>query len=303
MELDVAAPEALTRVKALDTELGETRQALRAAQDTLERAAEQLGEDDARFAEAVQELSDDVQEQRGRLDQQAGETLAALEALAEKIRAAHQQVEEQLADAQEGVAAVEQQLHDMEPDVADDFQQIVTAAATAEAALAETKEQLKEAVSQAGAAAARAVRDLRGFEEIQQTRVDKLEDYVTGMCVPVLEDVAETWARTVKGVVNAAVSAGAAMAQQNLPQVLSGVLDQCRAEHAGAIDELAGLATRLEGVVEVLSQAVETGGTEVMTASEAEVRESQETEAGLEELLAALLRVKEQLASYTFVQL
>jgi hypothetical protein len=303
MELDVAAPETLTRVKALDTELGETRQALSAAQEKLEQAAGQLGDDDGRFAEAVDEFIQDAQEQRERLDQQAGETAAALGALTEKVRDAHQQIEEQLANAQEGVAAVEQQLHQMEPDVADDFQQVVTAATTAETALTETQEQVKEAVSQAGAAAAKAARDLRGFEEIVRNRVDNLEDYIGGLCVPVLEDIGETWGRTVKGVVTAAVSAGAVMAEQNLPQVLSGVVEQCRTEHAAALDELAELATRLQGVVQALSQLTETGGAELMTASEAEVREAQETESGLEELLSALLQVKEQLASYTFVQM
>jgi DNA repair exonuclease SbcCD ATPase subunit len=303
MELDVAAPETLTRIKALDTELGETRQALRAAQEKIEHAAQQLGDDDGRFAEAVDEFGQEVQEQRERLDQQAGETVAALGALTEKVRDAHQQIEEQLSSAQEGVAALEQQLHQMEPDVADDFQQVVAAATAAEAALTEVQEQVKEAVSQAGAAGARAARDLRGLDEIVQNRVDNLEAYIGEMCVPVLEDIGETWGRTIKGVVAAAVSAGATMAQQNLPQVLSGVVEQCRGEHSAALDELAELATRLEGVVQTLSQLAETGGTEIMAASESEVREAQETESGLEELLAALLQVKELLASYTFVQM
>jgi ABC-type transporter Mla subunit MlaD len=303
MELDVAAPETLTRVKALDTELGETRQALRAAHEKLEHAAEQLGEDDGHFAEAVDQFAQEVQEQRERLDQQAAETVSALGALAEKVRGAHEQIEEQLGAAQEGVAAVEEQLHEMEPDAAEDFQQVIAAAAAVETALTDVQDQVKEAVSQAGAAAAKAARDLRGFGEIVQDRVDNLEAYITEMCVPALEDVAETWGRTVKGLVSGTVTAGAAVAESNLPQVLSGVLEECKAAHAAAIDELAELGTRLESVVQSLSELAEAGGTEIMTTSEAEVREAQETESGLEELLSALLRVKEQLASYTFVQL
>jgi DNA repair exonuclease SbcCD ATPase subunit len=303
MELDVAAPETLTRVKALDTELSETRQALRAAHEKLEQAAEQLAEDDGHFAEAVDQFSQDVQEQRRRLDQQAAETVAALGGLTEKVRNAHQQIEEQLGAAQEGVAAVEQHLHEMEPDAAEDFQQVITAATAAEAALADVQEQVKEAVTQAGAAAAKAARDLRGMEEIVQNRVDNLADYVNGLCVPGLTEIAETWGRAVTGVLQATISAGAAMAEANLPQVLSGVAEQCRTEHAAALDELAELGTRLQGVMQSLGELTEAGATEILTASEAEVREAQETESGLEELLSALLRVKEQLASYTFVQM
>jgi ABC-type transporter Mla subunit MlaD len=303
MELDVAAPETLTRVKALDTELSETRQALRAAHEKLEQAGEELGEDDGHFAEAVDEFAQGVQEQRARLDQQAAETVAALGGLTDKVRGAHEQIEEQLTVAQEGVAAVEQHLHEMEPDAAEDFQQVIAAAAAVETALTEVQEQVKEAVVQAGAAAAKAARDLRGLEEIVQQRVDNLADYVGNLCVPALTEIAETWARALTGVVSATVAAGAAVAEANLPQVLSGVAEQCRTEHAAALDELAELGTRLQGVMQSLGELTEAGATEILNASEAEVREAQETESGLEELLSALVRVKDQLTSYTFVQI
>jgi len=303
MELDEAAPATLTKIKALETDLDEARQALRSAQDKIGQAAEQLQADDGEFAQAVDQFGQDVQEQRNLLGQQAGETLESLAAMTEKIRGVHQGIQEDLSTAQEGVAALEEQLHALEPDVENVFQQVARAAETVETAFTEIQEQVKEAVTQAGAAAAKAARDMRGFGEVVQNRVDALEDYVAGMCVPVLEDIAETWGRTVKGVVGVTISAGAALAEQNLPEVLSGVVEQCRTEHATALDELAELGTRLESVVQALGQATETGGAEMMAASDTEVQAARESETGLEELLAALVRVKEQLASYTFVQL
>jgi hypothetical protein len=89
------------------------------------------------------------------------------------------------------------------------------------------------------------------------------------------------------------------MAEQNLPQVLSGVVGQCRTEHAAALDELAGWPRGCKAWLSA-DQLTETGGTAIMTASDTEVRGRWAIRPGGAAVGAA---PGESIASYTFVQL
>lgn len=122
-------------------------------------------------------------------------------------------------------------------------------------------------------------------------------------CASALDEAYASWESGLEAV-ESKVEQAFADARTHAEDVVTYSLEECRTAHADELDELVQLLdTTLGPALEKLEAAIEQRGGEVDASHGALETDLDETGRGLEAAIAALQRVKELLASYSFVQL
>ena len=303
MDLEDAAAQALTKVKALEAEMEEARRALGDAEEKIVAVREELDADWTRATENAQKLLQQVAEEQSRLATESSEASESLGRLKAKVDSVHAGAQQQLAEAQAEVAEIEARASALEPEVTALFHQAEEAVQSAKADIEAVDEQVSSAVGEAAVAAGRAGSHLKGFAEIMEPRLGHIRTYLDEVCSDAVEQTLLGWTESLRAAVMHAVAEGVEAAGLNTEQAVADALEECEARHREALDQVGQLAVRLETVLDRLSQSVKTGTGEMVQLASAGAQGLRETGTGSEQLLAALLKVRELLASFTFVKM
>ena len=228
MELETAAPQALSRVEELEKELDDARKELEGSQERLREARERLDADGGALAEAAEAFQATVAEQRTHLVQASEKSGQALSELTEALRSSHEEAARELGQAAGALSGLEERARALDPAVEEGFSDAVAAAESVKGFVEDTSSQLEQALGTARGLLDVATQDLEGMQELVQRRVEEIGEFGEQAWTPVLEDIADAWGEALAGAVGAAVAAGVEMANENLPQVLAEATEQCR---------------------------------------------------------------------------
>jgi hypothetical protein len=138
-------------------------------------------------------------------------------------------------------------------------------------------------------------------EEVR-SRGEQVRQALADECAATVDEAFASW-QTALEAVEAKVEQAFADARQHAEDVVTYSLKECRKAHAEELDEIVQMLDATLGpALEKLEGAIEQRGGEVDQSHSALQTELEETGSGLESAIGALQRVKELLASYTFVQ-
>jgi DNA repair exonuclease SbcCD ATPase subunit len=303
VDLEDAAAQALTKVKALEAEIEEGQNVLTEAEDKITEMRKQLDADWTRVTEDAEKLLQQVAEERSELAKESGEAIESLGRLKAKVDSVHQGVRQELTEAQADVAALEERVTALEPEVGSLFDAAEQAIQGAKSQVEDADVQVASAVGDAGVAAARAGSHLEGFEQVLEPRLKHLATYLDEVCADAVEQTVQGWTESLRDAVMHAVAEGVEAVSLNTEQALDEALQECEERHREALEEVGQLSVRLEAVLDRLSQSVLSGTAEMAQLTDAGAQSLRETSTGTEQLLAALLKVRGLLASFTFVKM
>jgi hypothetical protein len=304
VELDDTAADAVAKVKDLEAELDEARRTLSGAEERLKETAERIEADSDVLATEASGLMEQAREERAQVGQDGEEARQAVDQLTEKVQAAkveaHRELDKSVADLgilQERVGALHEQLGAL-------FDQTEAAARRIEQLATQAESEIDPVLD--------AARDLLQvsivghYESLQQEAEDwaqNIKGYTAELWEPVLQAMTDTWEDTLRTGVSAAIEAGVKAAGENARAVTTEVAEQSRARHAEALDEVSALGRRLQDALQKLSTQVEQATAQLTRDDEAALDEMDEAVKGLEQMAEALVRVKDLLASYSFVSM
>jgi uncharacterized phage infection (PIP) family protein YhgE len=303
-DLEAAADAALAKVKELSGHVDDAREACTGLREEAERLRGEMEADWEAFQQKARTLLDAVPEGRARIDEGAQEALRGLGELSGAVANAGAEGEglERTEAAQ--VAALGDGVEGLRPQMASLIEHAETALESLTRQAAAAEEALEEAVSEARAFVEGEAREqLTAMQDSIGAAAAEIGRALAEESTASLDEACSTWEQKL-GELEGFVEKAFADTGQHVEDVVTYSLKECAKAHAEALDRLVeALDATLAPAMEALEAAVEQSASEVQGAESGLEIDFDETGRELEAALAALQRVKEVLASYSFVSL
>jgi hypothetical protein len=302
-DLDTAAADLVVQLQGLEAQITRAQHELAELEEQLSTVASHVDADWASLEERVQALLAKVHEEKGKVDE---EGQAAVQSLTEVSTTAHtaqgeahpamQQASSDVSGFSDHVASIEPQVESMVETVSSAAHALAERAQAAETnleeALTEAREFLQDQV----------LSDLHHMQEEIKERSEHLRSVITEEETR-LDQAYADWTEKlteVEGLVEQAF----ADAHDHARDVVNYSVEECSHGEQGEAERLATLLSTLEGLLEHLHSEAEECTTDIGEEGKNALDQGlSTTKAEITSALAALARVKELLAKFSFVSM
>ena len=305
--LEVAADELVRKLKSVDDEVAEARQALARLKGQVESLGDSLDEQWIEVAKAVAGLVETAGEELAALGQEAQEATQAVATLEGVAHAAEESAQADLEAAEQGTTSLTQSVEARAPQMdalAESGDQVLAAL---EAQAGEIATRLEQVMQQARDFLTGEV--VTALETMQTELADRFEAVrakLTEECATLVRNGYEEWAERLEEVLSLVEEEGFTAMQIQGQECHDWAMDELEPEYEGETQlllDMAGLVRRMletlrdEGLPEAADQV---GGDEGARALAQAVTETQSALAGM---LEALDACREVLSRFSFVDL
>ncbi len=302
-DLDTAAADLLVQLKGLEAQISRAQHELGELEEQLSTATSHVDADWATLDERLQALLAKVHEEKGKLDE---EGQAAVHSLSEVSTAVHsaqgeahsamQRASSDVTGFSEHVASIEPRVESMAESVGSTAHALAEHAQAAETALEEALSEAREFLQD------QVLNDLQHMQEEIKQRAEHLRSLIAEEETR-LDQVYADWAEKlteVEGMVEHAFADAHAHAQD----VVNYSAEECTHEEQEETAQLSSLLSTLEGHLESLNTEAEESTADIGEEGKHALDEGlSTTQAEITSALAALGRVRELLAKFSFVSM
>ena len=300
--LEDAAQDLVEKLEQLDGECQEAQQAFAAQLEGLAELDAGIAQEWDSLSEAVTSFLERVQEQAALLAQDGNDATNELGSLRGEIEGAQSEAEAELVGSRDDVAALAEHLRSLEPAV----ESLVTSGGEAPIAalrqLAESvREQLEQALGEAGDFLQDVVTELGAVAQDVEERSEALRAHIAEECTEQLQNGFETWQGNVEEL-EELVKGKLEELPANAREVVEYAMAECVAGHEEELDRVLALIPTIEQEIEQLKSTIDETATDIGEEALGALTERlSSVSQSITTTTEALDRVKQLLASYTFV--
>lgn len=302
-ELDVAATDALGKMKLLMEEFTEADTAFAKAEENIQKASTALEADWARVAEAGAEFLAAASAERTELDADNQQVLEALEAVKAQFGVLSGEATEAFEESTEQVEAFMESVRDLKPEL----EQLMSQVEERGKQLKERSEQLQEELQgtveeMTEFLATELVNDIKTFKDEIEKRAKAVHDYIDDTCLPAINEKSDENLKKLEELrdgVKDHLEKLTETAQQSTTEALT----KCFEDHTQTFRDLLEIVQQLQEILATLRDSIETGGTIIIEGKGTVDMSVKGTSLGLELAIGAIREILELFSRFSFIKM
>jgi hypothetical protein len=303
--LEDAAEELVVKLRGLDSEIEESEQKMADLRQQVETAFHEVDQEWTTLSEAAKSFLEKVGEDQEQLDQRARETLQGLTDAQNAVTRDGKEAQTEIAEGHAQLDALGQHATALEPTV----ESLAAEAGEAPAkSLAERVHELEEELAQVVEQARDFLRDdvVPGVEAMAnevQERCVELHQELADEATAALQKAFDHWESQVDGLEQHVATQGFQASYQHARDVVEYATEECETASVEKLDALQQIVGVLLGQLKELASEVEQSTNSLVgQAGHDLAQELEHTHAAATQAVAALDRIKQTLAGYSFVE-
>ena len=301
--LEAAAEQLLVKLRGLDSEIEESERKLETLTGRVEGVARDVGKDWTSVADAAASLLDRLRDEHARLHTQELQTAQAVNEAHGALSEAAAQARVEAGEGRAGIESVARHASALESDI----DSLAAEAAEAPArSLAERLQELQHELGQLVEEARDFVRDdvTPAAEQVADEMREACEDVrrrLVDETAAALQEAFDEWDSKMAGLEDYVMTQGYKASHQHASDVVEYAVEECDKASRRHLDDLQQLIAVLLEQLELAAEVGESSRALVTKAGAELLQGVEETRSSSANAVAALDRVKQQLASLSFV--
>ena len=291
-DLQAAATETTAKLTALLGQAEEAQTSLQESQAQISRVREQVEAAWTQLSDRAQSLLDKTVNAKSELATDTESVNQVVVQLKDRVAALEGELTQQLEDTKAGIASLNDGIEAQAPELEVNLKEAVDALAAlqekdigaeTEQTVSQTSDYLQEVDS-----------ELESHQTTVEQRAENLQSYIFEQCLPVITTRVTHFAQQLEEMV-AKLTDKLQVVGDVTEQSAQDTLDQVSESQNNLIDELQNSGQKVEEVMSILSNVVDTAGSSVIDASAALVDGTNETNTSTETAIGLLSKAKEAL--------
>lgn len=291
-DLQAAATETTAKLTALLGQAEEAQTSLQESQAQISRVREQVEAAWTQLSDRAQSLLDKTVNAKSELATDTESVNQVVVQLKDRVAALEGELTQQLEDTKAGIASLNDGIEAQAPELEVNLKEAVDALAAlqekdigaeTEQTVSQTEDYLQEVDT-----------ELESHQTTVEQRAENLHSYIFAQCLPVITTRVTHFAQQLEETV-AKLTDKLQVVGDVTEQSAQDTLDQVSESQNNLIDELQNSGQKVEEVMSILSNVVDTAGSSVIDASAALVEGTNETNTSTETAIGLLSKAKEAL--------